>query len=163
MRRGGYALVVGALVVAACSSSESADESTSTLAPTTTAVTTTTASTTTTAPTTSTSTTTTVAPTTTASEEQILADVEAAYFAAREAYLAAAQDPANEELRQGIADTYTGANLELTTNQLDDFAESGTYAEVDPDDAPFAVNLEGPVRLESDPPLADLVVCEVNS
>ncbi|NQY55698.1 MAG: hypothetical protein HRT86_04290, partial [Ilumatobacteraceae bacterium] len=90
-------------------------------------------------------------------------EVEAAYFAAREAYLAAAQDPTNEELREGIAETYTGANLELTLKQLDELATTASFAEVDPDSPPSALFLEGPVLVESDAALADMVICEVNS
>ncbi|MEM8620190.1 MAG: hypothetical protein AAGF73_10745 [Actinomycetota bacterium] len=166
--RWGYALVVGALAIAACSSSESGSESTgstTTIAadPSTTSLPSTTTSTEQPTTTSTTATPTTEAPTTTASEEQVLADVEAAYFAAREAYLAAAQDPTNEDLREGIADTYTGANLELANQLLDELAESATVAVVDPENAPFAVLLAGPVINSEDPTFAELVVCEINS
>ncbi len=156
--------MIGALVVAACSGSESGEESTSTLAATTTAATTTTstvATTTTPAPTTAP--TTTMAPTTTASEEQILADVEAAYFAAREAYLAAVQDPTNQDLREVALDLYAGLNRDQLVETLDEFESDGIRAVIDPDNPPIAIVLAGPELQSQDPNLADLVVCEVNS
>ncbi len=111
------------VVLAACGGSSSDGDATTTTTAgpsTTTAVT---AATTTTAPAA-----TTEAPTTTADEAEQLAEAEQAYLDAFDAYIAAARDPSDPDLRADIERLYTGPNLEFTIDQLDSFVEQNWVA-----------------------------------
>ena len=114
MRPSAIAIVVtSCLLLAACSSSGSdSDASTSTTAPTVTTV-----ATTTEPPAPSTE-----APSTTIDTDAQLAAAEQAYLDAFDAYIAAARDPSNPDLRAEIERLYTGPNLEVRPiSQLDSF------------------------------------------
>ena len=110
------------LLLAACGDSDSDSDATTTTADpsTTTAVTT---ATTAAAPVV-----TTEAPSTTVDDEEALAAAEQAYLDAFDAYIAAARDPSNPDLRAEIERLYTGPNLEFTIDQLDGFVEQNWVA-----------------------------------
>ena len=103
-------------------------------------------------------------PTTTIDDEAAtLAAVEQAYLDSHAAYLAAARDPSNPELRAEVDRLYTGPNLERTTDLLDSFVARNYVARPDPED-PSRTEILAPAQLvDSSGALADLVVCEVNT
>jgi hypothetical protein len=153
MRQGAVTIaVVTCLLLAACSDSNSgADASTTTVAPATTAATTTTEPP---APSTE-------APSTTVDTEAQLAAAEQAYLDAFDAYIAAARDPANPDLRAEIEHLYTGPNLEFTISQLDGFVEQNWVAR--PGDEPSrTVVLRTASFLPDLTTFVELVSCEVN-
>jgi hypothetical protein len=154
MRQGAVTIaVVTCLLLAACDSSNSdADASTTTVAPATTAATTTTEPP---APSTK-------APSTTVDTEAQLAAAEQAYLDAFDAYIAAARDPANPDLRAEIERLYTGPNLEFTISQLDGFVEQNWVARP-AEDPSRAVVLTSPVFLPDRTDIAELVTCELDS
>ena len=104
---------------------------------------------------------TTDAPSTTMSEEEQLAAAEQAYLDAFDAYIAAARDPSNPELRADIERLYTGPNLEFTIDQLDGFVEQNWIAR--PGEEPSRTEiLAGPQFLPDRTDSIELVSCEVN-
>jgi len=154
MRQTAITIVVAScLLLAACSSSGSdSDASTTTVAPATTAV-----ATTTEPPAPSTE-----APTTTIDTEAQLAAAEQAYLEAFDAYIAAARDPANPELRADIERFYTGPNLEFTISQLDGFVRQNLRAL--PAEEPSRTFILQTARFVTDrTDFIELVSCEVNS
>ncbi len=170
--RGGGALVagavVGALTLAATGCSGNGDATEVTVAPTATSTAPpATEPPDTTIPPTIASTTaapTTAAPTTTLDDEAAtLAAVEQAYFDAHAAYLAAARDPSNPELRAEIERLYTGPNLQRTTELLDSFMDRNYVARPNPSD-PSSSQVLAPAQLvDESGARADIVVCEVNT
>src|SRR6056297_2662952 len=150
--RGGGALVagavVGALMLAATGCSSGSDAAETTVAPTAVATdppatepsdtaTDPTVASTTAAPTTA-------APTTTLDDEAAtLAAVEQAYFDAHDAYLAAARDPSNPELRAEIERSHAGPNLIAATELLDSFVERNYLARPNDTDPSTAEVLAG--------------------
>lgn len=159
MRQRAIAIVVvvaSCLLLAACNSSGSdsdASTTTTTIAPPPTAV-----ATTTEPPASSTE-----APTTTINTEAQLAAAEQAYLDAFDAYIAAARDPSNPELRAEIERLYTGPNLESTVSRLDRFVERGITSREQPGSPSFAVVQEGPSFSESGDELIELIACEVDA
>jgi len=123
-------VVTSCLLLAGCDSSGFDNDSSTTTIP---------------APTTAVSTTTeppapsTDAPTTTIDTEAQLAAAAQAYLDAFDAYLAAASDPSNPDLRAEIERHYTGPNLESTVERLDRFVERGITSQEQPDNPSFAV------------------------
>ena len=154
MRQGALTVVVAScLLLAACNSSGSdSDASTTTVAPATTAV-----ATTTEPPAPSTE-----APTTTIDTEAQLAEAEQAYLDAFDAYIAAARDPANPELRADIERLYTGPNLEFTISQLDSFVEQNWVARPAKEPSRTVV-VRPPQFLPDRTDVVELVVCEIDS
>jgi hypothetical protein len=153
MRQGAVTIaVVTCLLLAACDSSNSdADASTTTVAPATTAATTTTEPP---APSTK-------APSTTVDTEAQLAAAEQAYLDAFDAYIAAARDPANPDLRAEIERLYTGPSLEFTISQLDGFVREGWVAR--PGDEPSRVIiLLSPQFVPERSDFVELVACTVD-
>ena len=143
------------LLLAACGDSDSDSDATTTTADpsTTTAVTT---ATTTAAPVE-----TTEAPSTTVDDEEALAAAEHAYLDAFDAYIAAARDPSNPDLRAEIERLYTGPNLEFTIDQLDGFVEQNWVAR--PGEEPSRTEiLAGPQFLPYRTDFIELVSCEIN-
>jgi hypothetical protein len=154
MRQGAVTIaVVTCLLLAACDSSNSdADASTTAVAPATTAATTTTEPP---APSTK-------APSTTVDTEAQLAAAEQAYLDAFDAYIAAARDPANPDLRAEIERLYTGPNLEFTISQLDGFVEQNWVAR--PGDEPSRTMILLPPRFIPDrPEFVELVSCPIDT
>ena len=154
MRQTAITIVVAScLLLAACSSSGSdSDASTTTVAPATTAV-----ATTTEPPTPSTE-----APTTTINTEAQLAAAEQAYLDAFDAYIAAARDPSNPELRAEIDRLYTGPSLEFTISQLDTFVRNSWVAL--PTEQPSrTIILVSPQFVPERSDIVELVSCEVNA
>ncbi len=118
----GVAIVVGAcLLLAACGGSGSDSDASTTAAA---SPTTTVAVTTTTDPPATTS----DAPATTIDTDAQLAAAEQAYLDAFDAYIAAARDPSNPDLRAEIERLYTGPSLEFTISQLDGFVRENWVA-----------------------------------
>ena len=154
MRQTAITIVVAScLLLAACSSSGSdSDASTTTVAPATTAV-----ATTTEPPTPSTE-----APTTMIDTEAQLAAAEQAYLDAFDAYIAAARDPSNPELRAEIDRLYTGPNLEFTISQLDGFVRQNWVARP-AEDPSMAMILLSPQYLPDRTDIVELVSCEINT
>jgi hypothetical protein len=160
-RRALAAAVASCVLLAACGGSGSDDASTATDASTTTAAaTTTTESTATTTATTEAPTTET--PTTTLDTDEQLAAAEQAYLDAFDAYIAAARDPANPELRADIERLYTGPNLEFTINQLDSFVEQNWVA-LPGEEPSRTIILLSPQFLPDRTDFVELVNCEVDS
>jgi hypothetical protein len=91
-----------------------------------------------------------------------LAAAEQAYLEAFDAYIAAARDPANPELRAEIERLYTGPSLELTVRQLDGFVREGWVARSS-DEPSRTTILLSPQFLPNRVDIAELVVCEVDS
>jgi len=154
MRQGALTIVVAScLLLAACSSSGSDSvASTTRIAPAPTAVVTTTEPP---APSTE-------APTTTIDTETQLAAAEQAYLDAFDAYIAAARDPSNPELRAEIDRLYTGPSLEFTISQLDGFVEQNWVARAA--DEPSRTTVLQAARFVPDrTDFIELVSCEVNS
>ncbi len=146
-------VVTSGLLLAACSSSGS-DSATS---PSTTATTATTVAPTTESPAPSTD-----APTTTIDTDAQLAAAEQAYLDAFDAYIAAARDPSNPDLRAAIERLYTGPNLEFTISQLDGFVEENWVAR--PGNDPSRTMILRTSRFVPDrTDFIELVSCEVNS
>jgi hypothetical protein len=105
----------------------------------------------------------TAAPTTTIDDtEAQLAAAEQAYLEAFDAYIAAARDPANPELRAEIERLYTGPNLEFTISQLDGFVREGWVAR-QADQQSKAIILTSPQFLPERTDFVELVSCEVNA
>ncbi len=156
VRAVGVALVA-CLLVAACGGSGSDNDASTTLdtSPSTTA--TTTVATTTAEPPAET----TNAPTTIDTDAQ-LAAAEQAYLDAFDAYIAAARDPADPDLRADIERLYTGPNLEFTIDQLDSFVEQNWVAR--PGEEPSrTIILLPPQYLPDRVDVVELVACEVDS
>ena len=160
-RRALAAVVASCVLLAACGGSGSdGDASTTTEAPTTTAA----ATTTTPSPATTTATTeapTTETPTNTLDTDEQLAAAEQAYLDAFDAYIAAARDPANPELRADIERLYTGPNLEFTINQLDSFVEQNWVA-LPGEEPSRTIILLSPQFLPDRTDFVELVACEVD-
>ena len=155
---GRAAIVVAAscLLLAACGDSGSDSDATTTVDPTTTTATETTVVTTTAAPVESTE-----APPTTVGEVEQLAAAEQAYLDAFDAYIAAARDPSNPDLRADIERFYTGPNLEFTIDQLDAFVEQNWVAQ--PGEEPSrTIILLSPQFLPDRKDFIELVACEVD-
>ena len=159
MNRGVVIVVASCLLLAACGGSDSDSE---------TATTSTTAgsSPTTVADTTSTTTESPVGTTgvtnTTLDADAQLAAAEQAYLDAFDAYIAAARDPANPDLRANIEALYTGPNLEFTISQLDSFVEQNWVAR--PGEEPSrTMILESPQFLPDRVDLVELVACEIDA
>ncbi len=160
--------VVGALTLAATGCSGSSDATETTVAPTiaSTAPPATEPPDTTAAPTIASTTAapTTAAPTTTVDDEAAtLAAVEQAYFDAHAAYLAAARDPSNPELRAAIEGLFVGANLDLAISQLDGFLDSNYAARADEANPSRTEILAGPALVPGRSDLTELVVCEIDT
>jgi len=102
-------------------------------------------------------------PTTTIDTEAQLAAAEQAYLDAFDAYIAAARDPSNPELRAEVERLYTGPNLESTVSRLDRFVQRGITSQEQPGSPSFAVVQEGPSFSESDDELIELIACEVDA
>ena len=114
----GVAIVVGSfLLLAACGGSGSDSDASTTAATAATSPASTTAAVTTTD-----------VPATTIGTDAQLAAAEQAYLDAFDAYIAAARDPSNPDLRADIERLYTGPNLEFTISQLDGFVREGWVA-----------------------------------
>ena len=143
------------LLLAACGDSGSDSDATTTTAAgpsTTTAVTTTTTA----APAE-----TTEAPSTTIDEAAQLAAAEQAYLDAFDAYIAAARDPSNPDLRAEIERFHTGPNLEFTIDQLDGFVEQNWIAR--PGEEPSrTIILLPPQFLPDRTDFVELVACEID-
>ena len=105
---------------------------------------------------------TTDAPSTTVSEDEQLAAAEQAYLDAFDAYIAAARDPSNPELRADIERLYTGPNLEFTIDQLDGFVEQNWIAR--PGEEPSRTEILLPPQFLPDrSDFVELVACEIDS
>ena len=144
------------VVLAACGGSDSDSAATST-SPSTTTAAVTAATTTNAAPVE-----TTEAPSTTIDEAEQLAAAEQAYLDAFDAYIAAARDPSDPDLRAEIERFYTGPNLEFTIDQLDGFVEQNWIAR--PGEEPSRTEiLAGPRSLPNRTDFIELVSCEINS
>ena len=155
MDRGVAIVVASCLLLAACGGSGSDSDATTT-SPTT--LSTTIAVT----PTTDPPSTTTDAPATTIDTDAQLAAAEQAYLDAFAAYIAAARDPSNPDLRADIERLYTGPNLEFTISQLDGFVREGWVAR--PADEPSrTIILLSPQFLPDRTDFVELVACEINS
>ena len=169
MARTTVAWLGAALLVASCSGSDASGETTapSTDSPTTVTTsnddeTNTTSSTTTTTTTSTATTTTTQPPPTTISDDELAAEVEAAYFAAYDAYHTAILDPGDEDLRRQVRATYTAQALERVDSFLDRMVESKWIARPNPSVEASAV-ITGAVEFENgDRTLASIVACEIN-
>lgn len=165
--RGGAAFVAACLMLAACGGSGSdGDASSTTGAPaTTTAVTATMEPPVTTDAAVTTEPPTTEAPTTGApsiTTDAQLAAAEQAYLDAFDAYIAAARDPANPDLRADIERLYTGPNLEFTMSQLDGFVEQNWVAR--PGEEPSrTLILLSPQFLPDRTDFVELVACEIDA
>ena len=145
------------VVLAACGGSDS-DSAATTTSPSTTTATVTTATTTTNAAPVET----TEAPSTTIDETEQLAAAEQAYLDAFDAYIAAARDPSNPDLRAEIERLYTGPNLEFTIDQLDGFVEQNWVAR--PGEEPSrTIILLPPQFLPDRTDFVELVACEINT
>jgi hypothetical protein len=157
LRRAATIVAGSCLLLAACGGSGSdGDASTTTGSPTTTAATTTSTTATTAPPAT------TEAPATTLDTEDQLAAAEQAYLDAFDAYIAAARDPSNPDLRAEIERLYTGPSLEFTISQLDSFVEQNWVAR--PGDEPSrTIILLAPQSIPGFVDLVELVACEINS
>jgi len=157
MNRGVVIVVASCLLLAACGGSDSDSETATTAAgspPTTVADTT---STTTESPVGTTGVT-----NTTLDADAQLAAAEQAYLDAFDAYIAAARDPANPDLRANIEALYTGPNLEFTISQLDSFVEQNWVAR--PGEEPSrTMILESPQFLPDRVDRVELVACPINS
>ena len=105
---------------------------------------------------------TTEAPSTTVDTEAQLAAAEQAYLDAFDAYIAAARDPANPDLRADIERLYTGPNLEFTISQLDSFVEQNWVAR-EGEEPSRTIILLAPEFLPDRTDIAELVACEVDS
>lgn len=148
-------VAVCCLLLAACGGS--GGDASTTASPTTTTATTTTASTSTAPPVD-----TTEAPSTTVDTEAQLAAAEQAYLDAFDAYIAAARDPANPDLRAEIERLYTGPSLEFTLSQLDSFVDNNWVAR--PGDEPSRTELLlSPQFLPERADVVELVACEINT
>ena len=156
MNRGLSIVVASCLLLAACGGSGSDGDASTTTA---TSPSTTAAAVTTTAEAPAT---TTEAPTTTIDANAQLAAAEQAYLDAFDAYIAAARDPANPDLRAEIERLYTGPNLEFTISQLDSFVEQNWVAR--PAEEPSrTIILATPQFVPGRTDFVELVACEVNS
>jgi hypothetical protein len=155
MNRGVVVVVASCLLLAACDNSGSnSDTSTTTsTAPPTTAVTTTT---------TTTTTATTEAPTTTLDDEAQFAAAEQAYLDAFDAYIAAARDPSNPDLRLEVERLHTGPNLEFTISQLDGFVRENWVARP-ADPVSSTIILAPPQFLPDRTDFVELVACTVDT
>jgi len=156
MRQTAITIVVAScLLLAACDSSGSDSDASTTIAtasPAPTAV-----ATTTEPPAPSTE-----APTTTIDTEAQLAAAEQAYLDAFDAYIAASRDPSNPDLRAEIERLYTGPNLEFTISQLDGFVRQNLRAL--PAEEPSRTLILQTARFVTDrTDFIELVSCEVNS
>ena len=156
MNRGVFIVVASGLLLASCGGSGSdSDASTTTPAPTTTTA----ATSTTESPATTTEAA--DAPTTTLDTEAQLAAAEQAYLDAFDAYIAAARDPSNPDLRAEIERLYTGPNLEFTISQLDGFVEQNWVAQ--PGEEPSrTLILLSPQFLPDRTDVVELVACPMN-
>jgi len=144
------------VVLAACGGSDS-DSAATTTSPSTTTATVTAATTTNAAPVE-----TTEAPSTTIDEAEQLAAAEQAYLDAFDAYIAAARDPSDPDLRADIERLYTGPNLEFTIDQLDGFVEQNWIAR--PGEEPSrTIILLPPQFLPDRTDFVELVACEIDS
>jgi hypothetical protein len=102
------------------------------------------------------------APSTTVGEAEQLAAAEQAYLDAFDAYIAAARDPSNPDLREEIERLYTGPNLEFTIDQLDGFVQQNWIAR--PGEEPSRTEiLAGPQFLSDRSDFIELVACEINT
>ena len=156
MNRGLSIVVASCLLLAACGGSGSDGDASTTTA---TSPSTTAAAVTTTAEAPAT---TTEAPTTTIDANAQLAAAEQAYLDAFDAYIAAARDPANPDLRAEIERLYTGPNLEFTISQLDSFVEQNWVAR--PAEEPSrTIILLAPQFLPDRTDVVELVACPVNT
>ncbi len=150
-------IVATACVVLAACGGSSSDSDATTTSPSTTTATVTTATTTNAAPVE-----TTEAPSTTIDEAEQLAAAERAYLDAFDAYIAAARDPSNPDLRAEIERLYTGPNLEFTIDQLDGFVEQNWVAR--PGEEPSrTIILLPPQFLPDRTDFVELVACEINT
>jgi hypothetical protein len=105
----------------------------------------------------------TAAPTTTIDDTAAqLAAAEQAYLDAFDAYIAAARDPANPELRAEIERLYTGPNLELTTQLLDNLVRQNRISRPASDPSRTVI-VAAPAFLPDRTDFAELVVCEVDT
>jgi hypothetical protein len=105
----------------------------------------------------------TAAPTTTIDDTAAqLAAAEQAYLDAFDAYIAAARDPANPELRAEIERLYTGPNLEFTISQLDGFVREGWVAR-QADQPSRTMVVVSPQFLPDRTDIVALVMCEIDS
>ncbi len=155
MNRGVVIVVASCLLLAACGGSGSDSDTSTTTA--TSSSTTTDVTTTTEVPATTTD-----APTTTIDTDAQLAAAEQAYLDAFDAYIAAARDPANPDLRADIERLYTGPNLEFTISQLDSFVEQNWVAR--PAEEPSrTMILLSPQFLPEFDDVVELVACEINT
>ena len=156
MNRGLSIVVASCLLLAACGGSGSDGDASTTTAtsPSTTAAAVTT---TTEAPAT-----TTEAPATTIDTDTQLAAAEQAYLDAFDAYIAAARDPANPDLRAEIERLYTGPSLEFTISQLDGFVREG-WAARPADEASNVIILLSPQFIPERSDFVELVACTFNS
>jgi hypothetical protein len=102
------------------------------------------------------------ATTTSVDADAQLAAAEQAYLDAFDAYIAAARDPSNPELRAEIERLYTGPNLEFTMSQLDGFVEQNWVARP-ADDPSRTIILLSPQFLPDRTDFVELVACEVDS
>jgi hypothetical protein len=105
----------------------------------------------------------TATPTTTIDDtEAQLAAAEQAYLEAFDAYIAAARDPTNPELRAEIERLYTGPNLEFTISQLDGFVREGWVARA-ADQPSRTMVVVSPQFLPDRTDVVELIVCEIDS
>jgi len=91
-----------------------------------------------------------------------LAAAEQAYLDAFDASIAAGRDPANPELRAEIKRLFTGPNLELATQLLDNLVEQGRVAKPASDPSRTVI-LVSPKFLPDRTDFAELVVCEIDT
>ena len=156
MNRGLSIVVASCLLLAACGGSGSDGDASTTTAtsPSTTAAAVTT--------TTEALATTTEAPATTIDANTQLAAAEQAYLDAFDAYIAAARDPANPDLRAEIERLYTGPSLEFTISQLDGFVREGWAARA-AEEPSRTIVLLAPEFLPDRGDVVELVACEVNT
>ncbi len=161
MRRPAISIVVAScLLLASCSGSGSGSGSDGDASTTAASTTATTIATTTTEPPTPT----TEPPTTTIDTDAQLAAAEEAYLDAFDAYIAAARDPSNPDLRAEIERLYTGPSLEFTISQLDGFVREGWVARPGNEQEPSrAIILQDSSFFPDRPDIAELVSCEINS
>lgn len=102
------------------------------------------------------------APTTTVDEAEIIAEVEAAYFASFDAYHEAILEPTNPALKNRLSDLYVDEGQTFVVGILDDLVRSNRIAKPHSVTLPQTV-ITGPVRFEDEGRTeASLVACQIN-